>query len=127
METRRPETHPKTWGKELWISNGPLYCGKILFVNKDKFCSLHMHVRKTEDFFIMRGAIKFEYQKGQLTGDRIETQSQIQEILLKEGDVITVEPYTLHRFTGLCEDNQILEVSTQHFEDDSYRLVPSCS
>jgi len=40
------------------------------------------------------------------------------------GDVIDINPKEDHRFTGL-EDSIILEVSTQHFEMDSYRKTKS--
>lgn len=122
-----PETHSKTWGNELWISNCHLYCGKILTVEKDKFCSLHMHVKKTEDFYILKGSVKFEYQDGSLTSKGVAAISPLKEAILCKGTVVRVEPYTLHRFTGLDDENQIIEISTQHFEDDSYRLVPSCT
>jgi hypothetical protein len=39
---------PKGWGREIWIANGDLYCGKILEINKGKKCSLHFHKIKTE-------------------------------------------------------------------------------
>ncbi len=34
---------PKGWGREIWIANNGLYCGKILEINKGKKCSLHFH------------------------------------------------------------------------------------
>jgi len=37
------------------------------------------------------------------------------------GDILHIPPILIHQFYGL-EDSEILEVSTQHFEDDSYRL-----
>ena len=38
---------PKGWGREVWIVNGDLYCGKILEISKAKRCSLHFHKLKT--------------------------------------------------------------------------------
>ena len=43
----KPEIHKKSWGSEEWLSNNKLYCGKILIIEKDKFCSLHGHKLKT--------------------------------------------------------------------------------
>ncbi len=42
MNRRRMPVHiePKGWGREVWIANNPLYCGKILEIRKGKRCSL---------------------------------------------------------------------------------------
>ena len=34
---------PKGWGYEKWIANCEKYCGKLLFIAKDKQCSWHYH------------------------------------------------------------------------------------
>ena len=34
---------PKGWGYENWIANCEKYCGKLLFIAKDKQCSWHYH------------------------------------------------------------------------------------
>ncbi len=45
MNRARKPVHiePKGWGREAWIANTPLYCGKILEIEKGKRCSLHYH------------------------------------------------------------------------------------
>ena len=40
-----------------------------------------------------------------------------------EGDAILLKPGTVHRFTGLAEETHIFEFSTQHFDEDSHRLI----
>ena len=50
---------PKGWGYEKWIANCEKYCGKLLFIAKDKQCSWHYHKLKDEVFFIQSGKIKF--------------------------------------------------------------------
>ena len=113
---------PKNWGHENVICNNSKYCGKILVIEKNKFCSLHFHKLKEEDFFVLEGTI-------QLTIQKIENDVRIGEIettILKQGDVVNLKPYTLHRFCGIDDINKLIEFSTQHFEDDSYRLEPSC-
>ena len=40
------------------------------------------------------------------------------------GSVEHIKPEMYHSFIGV-EDSEILEISTQHFEDDSYRLTES--
>jgi hypothetical protein len=49
---------PKGWGREIWIANGDLYCGKILEINKGRKCSLHFHKIKTESFYLRAGRLK---------------------------------------------------------------------
>ena len=41
---------PKGWGREIWIANNDLYCGKILDIRKGKKCSLHYHKLKRNPF-----------------------------------------------------------------------------
>src|SRR5271154_4872833 len=48
----------KGWGREVWIANGELYCGKILEINKGKRCSLHYHKLKTESFYLRSGRLR---------------------------------------------------------------------
>ena len=55
--TSQPEIHPKGWGRELWIANSELYCGKILELNEDKRCSIHYHKLKDETFYILSGNV----------------------------------------------------------------------
>lgn len=116
-------THSKTWGFEEWLCNNEMYCGKILVVGKDRFCSFHYHKIKTEDFYILNGSVKFEHQEIDKDGN---LQGQRETIILNTGDTIHLKPFTVHRFTGITNITQIIETSTQHFEEDSYRLEPSC-
>jgi hypothetical protein len=46
------------------------------------------------------------------------------EKVMEEGSSIHVPACIRHRFTGL-KDSLIVEISTQHFEDDSYRDTES--
>ena len=100
----------KVWGSEIWITNSELYCGKILNLKKGYFCSFHSHKIKEETFYILEGKVLMKINK--------------QERVMSEGDVVHILPGVYHRFTG-WEDSRIIEISTQHFEDDSYRLDKS--
>jgi len=40
------------------------------------------------------------------------------------GDIVHLSPMAKHRFIGL-EDSEIIEISTYHEDDDSYREEPS--
>lgn len=108
MELRQGKIVKKVWGNEAWIVNRPDYCGKMLFVKKGYRCSKHYHVKKAETFFILKGKVLFEY-------------GNSDKQILQPGDIIDIPRQKLHRFTGL-EDSQIVEFSTHHEDDDSYRL-----
>ena len=96
----------KLWGKEIWMANTELYCEKKLILKKGKRCSLHKHKIKDETFYIDEGRVLME------VGEEIR--------LMKKGDVVRIKPHTLHRFSGI-NDSIIIEISTHHDEDDSYR------
>jgi len=108
------EIHKKVWGYEKWIVNTSLYCGKILYLNKGRRCSLHYHKIKDETFYILEGKIIMELSSNIYLDNLIK--------VIQEGDVVRIRPFLLHRFTGLTHA-KILEISTQHFEEDSYRLL----
>lgn len=101
-----PKIVSKVWGEEIWICNKFKYCGKILTLKKGFRCSLHTHKIKDESFYILDGKVLME------VGTEIQT--------MKEGDVVHILPKVYHRFTGL-EDSRIIEISTLHFDSDSYR------
>lgn len=97
---------PKVWGKEIWMANNELYCGKKLYVTKGKRGSLHFHKNKDESFYIEKGKILLEIKN--------------KKILMNEGDTIRIPRNTIHRYSGL-KDSVIIETSTHHEDSDSYR------
>ena len=114
-KTDLPMTHvDKGWGWERWICNGPEYCGKLLFFNKGKKCSWHVHRLKDEVFYLQSGKMLVKYSDG----DDI---SQAQELILNPGDNFHVYRGLRHRMIAL-EDSELFEFSTQHFDSDSYRI-----
>jgi len=96
---------PKAWGKEIWLVNRD-YCGKILILNKGFRCSMHHHKNKDETFYVSKGKVFLEL------GNK--------KLIMKQGDSMLVKPNTKHRFTGL-ENSEIIEFSTHHEDEDSYR------
>jgi mannose-6-phosphate isomerase-like protein (cupin superfamily) len=106
----------KPWGSEDWVANSELYCGKILTVNQGKKCSFHKHVLKDETFLCFSGKILLKYGYD-------EDISKATEIILNPGDSFHIPVGLIHQFYGL-EDSKIMEFSTQHFDSDSYRIVP---
>ena len=111
----KSEIHPKGWGYEKWIVNSPLYCGKLLFFHKDKKCSFHFHIIKTETFYLQSGLLRVLYS----FGDEI---SQANEIILKPGDSFHIPIGLRHQMIAL-ENSELFEFSTQHFEEDSHRIL----
>jgi mannose-6-phosphate isomerase-like protein (cupin superfamily) len=105
------EEHIKSWGKEIWISNSSLYCGKKLILSKGKDSSLHFHKIKDETFYIQKGKVRME----------IHPNGKKQIIIMKRGDSLHIYPGLLHQFFGI-ENSEIFEFSTQHFEEDTYRI-----
>lgn len=106
------EKYKKKWGYEEWIVNldSAGYCGKKLILNKGYQCSIHYHKEKDEVFYINKGFV-------------LMTIDGKQE-LMKPESRIRIEPGTRHRFIGLT-DAEIIEISSFHKEEDSYRDEPS--
>ena len=111
----KSEVHPKGWGYEKWIVNSPLYCGKLLFFNKNKKCSFHFHKIKTETFYLQSGLLKVLHSYGNEI-------NQAEEIILKPGDSFHVPIGLRHQMVAL-ENSELFEFSTQHFEEDSHRIL----
>ncbi len=103
----------KGWGSELIIVNNEKYCGKILIFNAGYKFSLHYHIIKQETWYVNKGSFRFTW---------INTEDGSQHSQeLKVGDVVTIPigmPHQLYAY----EDGEIFEISTQHFDSDSYRI-----
>lgn len=106
--------HPKGWGYEKWIVNKPQYCGKLLYFNAGKKCSWHYHKIKDEVFYLQSGKMIVKFSEE----DSIENSKQI---VLNAGDSFHVYVGLRHQMIAL-ENSELFEFSTQHFEEDSYRL-----
>ncbi len=106
MKVKKPKIVEKPWGKEIWIIEEPEYLGKILEIRKGEQSSLQYHKKKKESMYILKGKLR-------ILGDD-------SEILLGEGESVTVNPGDIHRLIPE-EDVIIIEVSTYH-PDDVVRL-----
>lgn len=103
----------KGWGYELWIINNEKYCGKSLFFNENSKCSMHYHLKKEETWIVKSGTFTLRYINGE--------NAEIQEIVLRDNQTYTIPiglPHQLETKTG----GEIIEISTEHFENDSYRV-----
>lgn len=101
----------KVWGHDEWIVNNEKYCGKKLFIKEGFRCSLHFHKIKDETFYVLKGKIFLE----------TEFQGIKKTYSMEVGDSAHIPPLMVHRFTAL-ENSELIEFSTQHFEEDSYRI-----
>ncbi len=120
--------HLKGWGHEVWMANCELYCGKLLVLYRNLKCSVHYHKVKEETFYLQSGLIKMRLWHGDLkaleaAAERHSPLAGCTEILMHPGDTVDIPPYTAHQFEGVAPESTIIEISTQHFEEDSYRLV----
>ena len=106
---------PKGWGFEKWIVNCTEYCGKVLYFVKGRRCSWHYHKIKDEVFYIQSGKILLKYSDHDDINNAKET-------ILSKGDSFHVYRGLKHQMLAI-EDTELIEFSTQHFDDDSYRLV----
>jgi quercetin dioxygenase-like cupin family protein len=106
---------PKGWGFEKWIVNNEQYCGKLLYFAKGRQCSWHYHKIKDETFYVQSGVLILFYGYD----DNIEL---AQKRTLKKGQKFHVPAGLRHKMYAL-EDTELFEFSTQHFEDDSYRII----
>jgi len=104
---------PKKWGEEVIIHNGEDYCGKILRFNKSAKFSMHFHIKKAETWYVSKGSFRIRW---------IDTKNATEhEQILHEGRIVEIGRGDPHQLIAL-EDSEIFEVSTQHFDDDSYRI-----
>ena len=107
------EIVPKGWGKEVIFVNNDEYCGKLLCFEKDKKFSMHYHIKKKETWYVSKGSFILIW---------VETNTGTTYTeYLKVGDVITNERGEPHQLIAL-EDAEVFEVSTKHYDEDSFRM-----
>ena len=115
IKIQTPKRVEKQWGHELWIHNDKQYCGKLLvFTNSGNKFSMHYHMLKNETWYVQEGAFQFDWIDTE-TAERCYTQ-------LQKGDVVYIEKGLPHQLTALIDNSIVFEVSTEHFDADSYRI-----
>jgi mannose-6-phosphate isomerase-like protein (cupin superfamily) len=136
----------KNWGNEEWLVNNEKYCAKFLNLVKGFQCSVHYHIAKDETFYVLEGTVKLtfvdikdyikvvepilsdgeqEYLVELVRKAKKDIMSGLQTVELTQGQSFRVKPFLAHKFTSLTDTAKILEVSTTHYEEDSYRLTES--
>jgi mannose-6-phosphate isomerase-like protein (cupin superfamily) len=107
----KAEKHKKVWGKEEWLANTEKYCGKILTLKPGFSCSYHYHKNKDETFYVLSGLVYLNVEG--------------QDIIMRKGESLRIQPGQKHKFASLKGTSKIIEISTHHEEDDSYREIES--
>ena len=129
---------PKGWGFERWIVNKEEYCGKELFILARRCTSLHMHKIKDETLYVAEGTLRIEYLEPSLWNHKQDLDvmsewwkrqsfvldSGVVSTCLTQGDAFHIPPYMIHQLKGQDGDVRLFEFSTQHFNEDSYRIIP---
>lgn len=110
----------KNWGREEWIANTDLYCGKILYFRAGSRASYHYHNVKDEHFYLRSGLIELRY--AFRTDPHPDDLSQARSLLLHPGDVFYAAPGTRHQMIAY-HDSELFEVSTHHNDSDVVRIV----
>lgn len=112
------ENHSKGWGKEIWLANGE-YCLKFLHFRKGSSCSMHFHKNKAESFYLLAGEIILK------TIDK--NTGRALDRVIEAGDPVINIPRLCPHQVFATEDSVIIEVSTKHEDEDSYRVAPGDS
>lgn len=104
---------PKGWGHEIIFVNNELYCGKLLVFRQGAKFSMHYHLIKDETWYVSEGEFIYRWIDTEI-GETIEQR-------LKTGDTVRQLPGQPHQLEALT-NGTVFEVSTQHFDSDSYRV-----
>ena len=115
IDVKPPKRVEKVWGYELWIHNDEEYCGKsLVFPKQGNYFSMHYHLKKKETWYIQQGSFQFNW---------INVEDGLHDSrMIKEGDSVLIERGQPHQLIALEDDSIVFEVSTQHFDEDSYRI-----
>ena len=111
----KPKKVEKIWGHELIFHNNDEFCGKLLvFPKSGSSFSMHYHMLKNEAWYVQAGSFSFDWvdtEEGQLYHD-----------YLQPGQCVDINRGQPHKLTYMKANSIIFEVSTQHFDSDSYRI-----
>jgi mannose-6-phosphate isomerase-like protein (cupin superfamily) len=110
-----PKRVEKKWGYEQWVHNDNEYCGKLLVFTKDRNrFSMHYHLQKKESWYVQEGRFQFNW---------IDVENaKLKGTTLEKGQSVTIERGLPHQLIALEDNSIVFEVSTQHFDEDSYRV-----
>ncbi|HUS88528.1 MAG TPA: cupin domain-containing protein [Desulfosporosinus sp.] len=103
----------KVTGREYILCNDANFnkCFKLLQIFKGRVSSYHYHKSKSESFTVVSGKVRF------VIDDEV--------VIRSLGDTIRVTKETPHSFEALSDMAVLFEQSTEHNDDDTYRLTQS--
>ena len=105
----------KSWGTEEWFANNETenYCGKILTILEGESTSMHYHADKHETFFVLQGSLKVDW---------IDTKQGVENTtVLGCGGAMEMPRLRPHRLVALNGNVKLIEASTYHRDEDSFR------
>jgi mannose-6-phosphate isomerase-like protein (cupin superfamily) len=114
---KKPKRVEKNWGYELVFANNEEnnYCGKILHIYKAHKFSMHFHDIKCETFYILNGKVQVSLL------DLTSKNGDVLTRILNVGDCLDLPRLQPHQIEAL-EESDIIEASTFHRDEDSYRI-----
>jgi len=112
----KPKLVDKTWGHEAWLANNEQedYCGKILHIDANQSTSMHYHLLKHETFYVLEGTLRLELLDGQTAISN--------QVVLGVGETYEINRGQAHRLIARDDAVKIVEISTFHEDNDSYRV-----
>ncbi len=119
INIKTPDIIEKGWGHEVIIWNSEKYCGKILVFKQNAKFSMHFHMIKDETWYIQDGEFNL------LWIDPENAQRYNRN--MSSGMTVHIPPGSMHQLECVSKSGSIFEVSTQHFDSDSYRILPGNS
>jgi D-lyxose ketol-isomerase len=136
----------KVWGSEDWLVLNEKYCAKFLNINQGYECSVHYHAYKDETFYVLGGALELYVidlrkiipvafpilhpdEPGDYHREYLKRKEDIlaglTKVIVRHGEQYRLKPFTAHKFRSHTFAAKILEVSTTHKDEDSYRITQS--
>jgi quercetin dioxygenase-like cupin family protein len=114
---KKPKRVEKNWGYELIFANDEAnnYCGKILHLYQGHKFSMHFHDIKCETFYILNGKVQVSLL------DLTSKNGNISVHTLNAGDCLDLPRLQPHQVEAI-EESDIIEASTFHRDEDSYRI-----
>lgn len=115
----KPKKVEKDWGYEIWLANNEEknYCGKILFIEKDRSTSMHYHEEKHETFYVLSGKLMVKLQN---TNEKYQIRTT--STICEQGQSMEMPRKQIHKLIAHGEDLTLIETSTFHKDKDSLRL-----
>ena len=108
-----PKLVKKWWGHELHYKNDEQYCMKLLHFETGGHTSMHFHVGKHETLLVTNGVLTLE----------VMYNKETKVYRLPAGQAWVVCPGLPHRLVAAEGPVDLVEASTQDFDDDSVRLI----